>query len=646
MTVHRFRDRLKFYLERWLQRGAPAQLAFIAAVIVLIAVLGGLVAWAFSGAFEHVGHAIWWAFLRLTDPGYLGDDEGALLRTISTVITVLGYVVFLGSLVAILTQWLNGVMSRLESGLTPIAIRDHVLILGWTNRTSTIIQELLLSEGRVRRFLRRRGARALRIVVLAEHVDAALSQELRDTLGSRGAEHQIILRSGTSLRLEHLRRVAYRHAAVIIIPGADFFLGGARSTDARVIKTLVSLSNSERGTGASVVAEIFDTQKLAVAESAYLSGEIDVIASDGFISRLIAQNVRHRGLSFVYSELLSHARGNEVYVRRIPEWAGQRFEDVSKRFPEAILAGVARPVDIGFESYLNPPSGMTLMDDDRLIFIARRFEDCFRTEAPAQTEAHRASSPAPRSTAHPARRVLILGWSHKVRSLVEEFAGYESERFEIDVLSRIRTEERNTPSEFPVAATERIEVRHLQGDYTYRDTLAAVDPMTYDNVVFLASDWMDTEEESDARTILGYVLLRSILKEKEQRPEVLVELMDPENARLFRRRAGEVIISPMILSHILAHVALRRELSTAFSELFGPGGTEFYFRSAADYELPGRHVGMPAIQSAARARQEIALGVRIAAEMDRLGGGVYLNPPSEQQWALTADDEIIVLASS
>ena len=644
MKVYRYRDRLKFYVERWVQRGAFAQLSFIAAVIVLIAVAGGTVAWAFSDQFQHYGHAVWWAFLRLTDPGYLGDDEGALLRTVSTVVTVLGYMVFLGSLVAILTQWLKETMSRLESGLTPIATRDHVLILGWTNRTPTIIQELMLSEGRVRRFLSRHGVRKLRIVVLAENVDAALTQELRDALGSRGKDRRVILRSGTSLRVEHLRRVGYREASVIIIPGADFFLGGATATDARVIKTLISLSSIERGTGPSVVAEIFDVQKTEVAENAYRGGEIDIIASDGFISRLIAQNVRHRGLSYVYAELLSHTHGNEVYVRSFEEWEGRRYGELQSSFREANLIGVVRPVEGRYEPYLNPAAEFKLERGDRLVFIARNYEDCLPSESIVEEANSNSAASAKTVQNVSTRRILVLGWSHKVTSLVREFAGYESERFEIDVLSRVEVERRVTPSE--PGSSDALRVRHIQGDYTVRDTLMAARPMDYDNVVLLASDWLDTEEESDARTILGYVLLRSILDAQPERPEVLVELMDPENARLFRRRTGEVIISPMILSHILAHVALRRELSAVFSELFGPGGTEFTFRSAEEYDVVGRPLSMAGIRAAARVRNEIALGVRIAAEFERTGGGVHLNPAAAKRWTLAPDDEIVVLATS
>lgn len=645
--LSRIFDRFKFLLERWIQRGVLHQLLLMVTLIVLVAISGGLVVWVASESFSNPGAAIWWAFLRLTDPGYLGDDEGTLLRTVSTVVTVLGYVLFMGSLIAILTQWLNGTMRELESGHTPIAINDHILILGWTNRTPAIVQELMLSEGRVRRFLRRKGARSLRIVILAEEVDADLRLELRNELGERWDERQVIFRSGVSLRVEHLRRVDFANAVVVIIPGADFSLGGAEATDARVIKTLLSLSSHghmERSTNPPVVAEIFDAQKIAIAQRAY-GGTTDALASDSFISRLIAQNVRHRGLSYVYGELISHTQGNEVYVRSCPECVGRTMHELGDVFPSAILLGAIRPEGNYFHPILNPPPDFRLGDEDRLVVIAQSYNDSLpspkrlgissplevsmRAEVPVQSQ----------------RRVLFMGWSHMVAALIREFSGYPNEQFEIDVLSLVDADEREKRLARHDLDLARVQLRQLEGDYTNATELLRIDPASYDNIVFLGSDWMDTEEESDARTILGFVLLRSLLADAPAPPEILVELMDPENARLFRQRAGEVIISPRILSHMLAHVALRRELSAVFGELFGPGGAEIFFRPAGDYEAVGRIQSFRELQHAAAQRGEIALGVRLHAERDNATGGVVLNPPKGHQWRLTREDEIVVLTT-
>ncbi len=650
MAVFRLEDRIKFLLERWMQRGVRTRLLFVAGVIVLISLLGGTAAWLSSDQFPDWLEAVWWAFLRLTDPGYLGDDAGAFVRTLSTVITVLGYVVFLGSLVAILTEWLNSTMRHLESGVTPIAVRDHILILGWSNRTPTIVRELMLSEGRVRRFLRRRGTRKFRVVILADEITTERVVELREHLEEDWDERRIILRSGNSLRLEHLRRVAYRDASVIIIPGADFMMGGAAATDARVIKTLISLSPADRRESHSspaVVAEIIDSSKIAVAENSYRGKDIDVLASDSMISRLIAQNIRHRGLSFVSTELLSHSRGNEIYIRSFPEYEGAEIGTVVHRFPKAVLVGAVRRDGNHYAPHLNPLPQFKLEREDRLVLIARSYEDCAAESHPPIISPEPTSRVVPFKEIHAKRRVLILGWSHKVTSLLREFARYPAEEFEVDVLSRLSAADREPLiSRLEPSDLERLKTRQIEGDYTLGNDIASVDPASYDNIVFLASDWLDTEEESDARTILGYVLLRSLLEQQQKRPEVLIELMDPENARLFRRRAGEVIISPLIISHVLAHVALRRELSAVFNELFAPSGAEFFFRPAPHYDLSGRRIGMREVQHAARARGETALGVRLMAEHDSPDGGVRLNPSSHERWTLADDDEIIVLATT
>ena len=189
----RRRDRIRFALERLVLRGLRYRLLLAATIVVVVAVrFGILVALLDAGSLD-LPENVWWAFLRLTDPGYLGDDVGLARRTISTIVTVLGYVLFLGLLIAILTQWLNTVISRLESGVTPVALADHVIILGWTHRTPTIVAELLTTRARVQRFLASRGASELRIVILAEHVDEVLHRELRERLGDLWNDQQILV---------------------------------------------------------------------------------------------------------------------------------------------------------------------------------------------------------------------------------------------------------------------------------------------------------------------------------------------------------------------------------------------------------------------------------------------------------------------
>jgi hypothetical protein len=255
----------------------------------------------------------------LTDPGYLGDDEGAWRRLISTILTILGYVVFLGSLVAIITTWLNNKIRILEQGLTPVTAKNHILILGWNSKTIHTAGEIFQSTGRLRRFLKFYGARRLNLIILSDDVTPDHVQELRDSpLIGKGAD-EIILRTGIPIDREDLKRVDSLNAAAIIIPSSAYTDKELITPDVETIKTLLSLNAEAEDSPLIdrfpyVVAEIQDKSKIKAAYRSY-SGPMEVIGSNTIISRLLAQNIRHHGLSVVYNELLTHSVNNNFFCR-------------------------------------------------------------------------------------------------------------------------------------------------------------------------------------------------------------------------------------------------------------------------------------------------------------------------------------------
>ena len=643
----RVTNRLQFLLERLVLRGPQYRLLVIAALIGLMSVIAGAIVYFFGAGLEgNLADAIWWAFLRLTDPGYLGDDTGTLQRFVSTILTVLGYVVFLGALVAIMTQWLNERMRALEAGLTPITQANHILILGWTNRTPTIVRELVLSEGRVRRFLRLHGARRLRIAILADTVTSALRFELRDRLGANWRDRQVILRTGSPLRLEHLRRVDFAHAAAVILPAADFTQGGPAQADTRAIKTLLSITNHPLSGNVSelplAVAEIFDARKMPIALRAY-GGPIEILASDAIISRLIAQNVRHRGLSQVYSEVLTHGHGNEIYIRETGELAGQPFGALQAHFSDAIVIGLVRVDGKSFQSELNPPRSQAPDADDRIALLARSYDATTPNGVVESKPLATNTRPLQQLKRERPRQLLLLGWNHKVPALLREFDSYAGEHCKIDIVANVPVAEQRAALARYDFAPQRVTAELIEGDFTTSSLMERLDPRRYDNIVLLGTDTVGSGEESDAHSIVSYLLLREMLP-AEGGPAILVELLDEANVSLFRRRSGEVIVSPRILSHMLAQVALRRELRAVYDELFGPAGSEIAFRPAASYGLDGTDVSFHEVAERASSFGEIALGVRPQAHTER-GGSIALNPARDRRWTLGPTDEIIVVAN-
>jgi ion channel POLLUX/CASTOR len=648
MSPLRFMDRVKFFVERQFLKGAGFQLLFVGFLIALLSTVGGLLVAPFGEPFENVGAAVWWAFLRLTDPGYLGDDEGTWRRLVSTFLTVSSYVVFLGALVAIMTRWLIAKMTDLERGLTPVTLKRHIVVLGWTSRTLPLLTDLLRSSGRMRRFLERNDTSKLQLVVLSETVSAAKLLELQNEPGIGRRARQVILRSGTPIQPDALHRVACLDAAVVIVPSGSQGRSSLVTSDVETVKALLSIAAQARQNQAPlpyVVAEIQDLRKRPVIERAY-PGAVEVVAGDVTISRLMAQNILHPGLSEIYNELLTAGEGNGIYVRSGEAMGELTLEALAAQCPQAIVLGMLRPSAAGWTVELLADSAKKVYVEDRVVMLARDYADTqpnrtaerlplIQRKAPRKTELKAEAE---------THRVLVLGWNRRVPSLIAEFGSYSQHRFNVDVVSVVPAADRNAEVQEYAGDLPNVQCRHINADYMVEGELRRLNPHTYDSILLLSNDRLASGEEADARAMLGYLQLDEILAREARRPQLIMEISDPDNGSLLTVNQTEMLIRPMILSHMLAQVALRRELGAVFEELFTAGGVEFSFRSAADY-LADLDVDFHTLEKAVAVRGEIALGVYRKHPADG-GHPLELNPDREANLKLEQEDLVVVLADT
>lgn len=651
MLPFRFVDRVKFIVERQLVKGAGFQLLVVGIFIGMISLIGGLLVIPFGEPFEDVGDAIWWAFLRLTDPGYLGDDVGNWQRLVSTILTISGYVVFMGTLVAILTRWLIAKMTDLERGLTPVTLRNHIVVLGWTSQTLPLLGELLGSSGRMRRFLEKHDTSRLRLVVLSETASAHQVHELRNEPGIGRKARQIILRSGAAIQPDALQRVACLDASAVIVPSAAHEAGSLVTSDVETVKALLSIAAQARHLGAPlpfVVAEIQDVRKHPVIERAY-PGEMEVVAGDATISRLMVQNILHPGLSEIYNELLTAGEGCEIYIRGGESVAGMTLGELASERPRAIVLGILKPAGKGWNVQMPAASGTRISEQDRIVLLARDYAetdaDAKATTLPLidreQPISHAATFSERVEREH---RVLVLGWNRRAPSLISEFSSYSRMRFEVDIVSVVPARERQQEIERYMGEQQGVICRHIEADYMVEGELRRVGPLNYDSIMLVSSDRLASGEEADARAMVGYLQLEDLLSEGGQRPQLIMELSDPDNRHLLGGHQSEMMISPMIVSHVLAQVALRRELRVVLDELFTVGGAEIQFRDPHDYPLPAS-ADFQVLEKIVAARGEVALGVW-RARANAFGHHVALNPPRDEYLDLNASDRLIVLCMS
>lgn len=640
-------DRLKFFVERQFVKGAGFQLLIVAALIGAISVLGGA-AMLLGGGEGSLPDAIWWAFLRLTDPGYLGDDVGGWRRFVSTLLTISGYVVFLGALVAILTQWLIGRMREFERGLTPVALTNHVVIIGWTNRTLPLLRELVGTQRAERRFLRSFGLRRVTPVVLSEDVSAVQAQELRGDPVLSHSANRIILRYGSALEEEAIQRAACLNAAVVLLPSDFGFrgqdVGQGLDPDVETIRVLLSMDARAADAGSTpprVVAEVQDERRLAVVQRAY-RGPLEAVASDRTISRMLLQTLLHPGLAAFLRETLTSLDGNEFHLRPAGRLAGAPLKEIAARVPRARVLGLVRDRAGDRTALLGPPSDTVVEADDRVILLARESADVeFERSGSARVgTVHRPSRPAPSRRGRPSHRVLLLGWNARVPVLLQTLAARDDRHWDVDLLSFVPLEERRAALEGRDTG-DALTLTQYEDDYLLEGVLEKLPLADYRSIVLLTSDRLGSSEEADARAIVGHRMLEALLEGQDRQPHRIIELADAANEGLVRGARAETLIPPLLMSHVLAQLALRPELGVVFNALFAPDGPELEFHPCAHYRVRGSTTFAEFDASVAEAG-DLLVGVRLRRAGD-VPHELVLNPPRDTSFEANDDLEALVL---
>ncbi|MCB1282485.1 MAG: hypothetical protein KDB18_13265, partial [Salinibacterium sp.] len=338
----------------------------------------------------------------------------------------------------------------------------------------------------------------------------------------------------------------------------------------------------------------------------------------------------------------THREGNAIYLRAFPELVGSSVAALTPFFEHALVLGVVTREGREFVASLDPSSGVVLSEGDLLVLIARSYDECQPKDdsGPVARAPVRLQSLLPMRS-RPRERLLILGWSYKIQPLLVELSQSSVTQFEGTSVSRIPAEERDFSIDGAELPSERIHIRHVKGDYVYERVLASLEPARFDHIVILSSSIMSSSEEADARTVLGYAVLRSLLEAVPAPPEVMVELLDPDNAHLFDHPDDLVLVSPRILSHLLAHVALRPALNAVFETLIGTSGADIDLRRAEDLGLSAQQLDFSEVQAASARAGCVALGFLTHTEDHR--PVVHFNPDRLQRWDLGAEDRIIFL---
>lgn len=273
------------------------------------------------------------------------------------------------------TGWLARIFIRWEKHM-PGNLKDHYLILNWSDRGTEIIRQLHHPV------ITAREGNAV-VVVLSDDSDLDIKRLKESGVGADGVFEDFFLSIGDPTAERALLNAnAQDTRAILILSHAE----NGNHSDERTIRSLVMLRRIARHKGERqlhVVAEVVNPANSVIIDeiAADFPGVVETVSGLEVETCLLAQATLGSGITDFYGDLLRVSGDtNEVYVRPVPTSAvGMSFREYAGLVLQAhleeplIAVGVQRTLNGRLRTFPNPrpgTPGSVLEEGDHLIFLA------------------------------------------------------------------------------------------------------------------------------------------------------------------------------------------------------------------------------------------------------------------------------------
>lgn len=568
----------------------------------------------------------WVTLLRTLDPSNLNNDTGWTFRLVMLAISI-GGIFILSALISILSSGLTVKIDELRKGRSLVVEVNHVVILGWSAKIFTILNELVLSN---------HSRRDACIVILAERDKVAMEDELRLKLPRR-CRTRIVCRAGNPTDPHDLDIVSPQTAKAIVVMAPD-----GPNPDAETIKTILALTNRRRGKKQKpyhIVAELRDSANLKLAKLVG-KNEVEFVTADDLVARLTVQACRQLGLSLVYTELMDFG-GGEMYFHDEPRATGRSYADCILSYPHCAVVGIQYG---NGRVTVNPPKDYLLTQDDKLVVLAEDDSGIRIGKTPERTTVDLVTERFPPNRTP--EKVLILGWNDKAPIIIRELDRYMPRGSSLTLVS---TYDVSQLFDEQVPMLNNLTTDYWTSSTSDRVVLDGLDLPQYQHALVLAySNHLD-QQECDAQTLMTLLNLRDICDDENHQMGLLSEMLDIRNRELASvTRADDFVVSDRLVSLVLSQVTENKHVMRIFDDLFHHEGSEPFLKPAEQYVPLGASVNFYQVAESAIQKNETAIGYRLKSlhyDPDE-HYGLRLNPLKSAPIRFAAGDQIIVLAET
>ncbi|XP_024020332.1 ion channel DMI1 [Morus notabilis] len=626
-------------------------LALLFATMFLIG-FGGLALYAVNT--NSFAEALWLSWTFVADSGNHADTEGIGPRIVSVSISSGGMLIF-AMMLGLVSDAISEKVDSLRKGKSEVIERNHILILGWSDKLGSLLKQLAIANKSV-------GGGV--VVVLAERDKEEMEMDIAklefDFMGT-----SVICRSGSPLILADLKKVSVSKARAIIVLATN---ENADQSDARALRVVLSLTGVKEGLRGHVVVELSDLDNEPLVK--LVGGElIETVVAHDVIGRLMIQCALQPGLAQIWEDILGFENA-EFYIKRWPQLDGVRFEDVLISFPDSVPCGIKVAAEAG-KIILNPDDNYVLRKGDEVLVIAEDDD----TYAPGPLpEVHRGSCPKIVDPPKYPEKILFCGWRRDIDDMImvlEAFLPPNSELWMFNEVPEKDREKKLTDGGLDIHGLVNIKLVHREGNAVIRRHLESLPLETFDSILILADESLeDSVVHSDSRSLATLLLIRDIqskrlpdkdtkstswrlsgfshsswIREMQQASHksiIISEILDSRTRNLVSvSRISDYVLSNELVSMALAMVAEDKQINRVLEELFAEEGNEMCIKPAEFYLFDQEELSFYDIMIRARQRQEIVIGYRLA-NTER----ATINPLEKSEPRKWSHDDVFVVIAS
>ncbi|KAK3001912.1 hypothetical protein RJ639_020738, partial [Escallonia herrerae] len=534
----------------------------------------------------------------------------------------------------------------LRKGKSEVVKQNHTLVLGWSDKLGSLLNQLAIANESLGGGI---------VVVMAEREKEDMELDIaKKEFDFRGTS--VICRSGSPLILADLKKVSVSKARAVIVLAGD---GNADQSDARALRTVLSLTGVKEGLRGHIVVELSDLDNEVLVK--LVGGDhVETVVAHDVIGRLMIQCARQPGLAQIWEDILGF-ENCEFYIKRWPQLDGLQFEDVLISFPDAIPCGV-KAASCGGKIILNPDDSYVLQEGDEVLVIAEDDDTYAPTALPTVKEAPFIHITRP---ARKPQKILLCGWRRDIDDMIvvlDAFLAHGSE------LWMFNDGKEAFDGGLDINRLVNISLVNREGNAVIRRHLESLPLESFDSILILADEAVeDSAIQADSRSLATLLLIRDIqakrlpcredmnshgyrgsfsqgswmgeMQQASDKSVIISEILDPRTKNLLSMsKISDYVLSNELVSMALAMVAEDRQINDVLEEFFAEEGNELHIRQADLYLREGEELSFYEVLLRARQRREIVIGYRLAnAEK------AVINPPGKNEQRRWSEKDVFVV---